>query len=193
MAKAEVVAGLNAQAPTGENARLILKARLEELYSWETFVDRPYDVRNLHNLRIAAKRLRYTIEIFANFFPVDSTKILQEVERIQEELGTLHDQDVMIALLRLCLGGEDSGSGYEQALSATAQHPGHGDFYINPAMLAHILIPDKMPVAEEREGLEILLQGLHTQREEQYTAFRKHWYQLKERDFQREVSALFDI
>lgn len=193
MVKAKVVTGLNAQAPTGENARMILKTRLEEFYSWGAFVDKPYDVRDLHNLRIAAKRLRYSIEIFADFFPVDSTEILQEVERLQEELGTLHDQDVIIALLRLCLGGEDSGSGYERALSATAQHPGYGDFFVNPAILAHILIPGKMPVDEEREGLEILLQRLHTQREEQYTAFRKHWYRLKESDFQREVSVLFDI
>lgn len=190
VAKAEIITNLDAHAPTGDNARIIAAKRLEEMYNWDRIVDDAYDVQALHNLRIAAKRLRYTLEIFAETFPEENTAIIKEVERIQEELGALHDSDVMIALLRLCLGGQDSGAGYEQVLASVARQSGKGQFAVNPEMLEYILVPGQEPSAEQRLGLEMLLRELHTQRDEQYTSFRKHWYQLKERDFRREVLAL---
>lgn len=190
MVKAEKIPNLDAQAPTGQNARIIARKRLDEMFGWEASVDNAYAVSDLHNLRIAAKRLRYTLEIFAETFSEESSAIIKEVEQIQEELGALHDSDVMIALLRLCLGGQDSGSGYEQALSATAQQPGKKDFPMNPALLAHVLVPGREPDAEERQGLEELLRHLQAQRDSQYRAFRQHWYQLKARDFRHEVLAL---
>src|SRR5436853_7155882 len=109
MAKARPITGLDPQAPTGKNARIIAKVRLEDLYSWESYVDNPFYIRELHNLRIAAKRLRYTLEVFEDVLPAASQAIVKELERVQEELGALHDSDVMIALLRLCLGSQDSG------------------------------------------------------------------------------------
>ncbi|GLV57206.1 hypothetical protein KDH_40430 [Dictyobacter sp. S3.2.2.5] len=116
MAKASMVTDLDRNASTGKNARAIARVRLTEMFSWETYVDDPYAVKNLHNLRIAAKRLRYTLEIFEETFPDECASIIKEVEQIQEELGSLHDDDVMIALLRLSLGAQDSGAAYEQAL-----------------------------------------------------------------------------
>lgn len=187
MAKAKVVTGLRAQAPTGENARTIAQTRLEELYEWAPYVDNPYHVRELHNMRIAAKRLRYTLEIFAEVLPAECQPLLKEVEQIQEELGNLHDSDVMIALLRLCLGGQDSGSGYEYALARAAKQKNKGDFGLNPELVAHLLDPSVAPNADERQGLEQLLASLHKQREQHYTVFRQHWYQLQGRDFRREV------
>src|SRR5712692_8676095 len=108
MAKARPIKGLDPQAPTGKNARMIAKVRLEDLYSWESYVDNPYHILELHNMRIAAKRLRYTFEVFEDVYPVACKPIHEELVRIQDELGTLHDTDVMIALLRLCLGNKDS-------------------------------------------------------------------------------------
>ena len=64
MAKAKPVTALDIQAPTGKNARALARTRLDELYSWSDFVDDPYRIRELHDLRIAAKRLRYSLEIF---------------------------------------------------------------------------------------------------------------------------------
>ena len=61
MAKARPIQGLDAQAPTGYNARIIARVRLEEMYQWEKYVDSPSHERALHILRIAAKRLRYTL------------------------------------------------------------------------------------------------------------------------------------
>jgi len=116
MARAKPITGLDSQAATGVNARIIARIRLEELYSWSQYVDNPYNVRELHNMRIAAKRLRYTFEVFEEVLPEASRAIVKELTHIQDELGALHDSDVMIALLRLCLGSQDSGAAYEEAL-----------------------------------------------------------------------------
>src|SRR6266536_1999487 len=115
MTKAKPITGLNPQDPTGKNARIIAKVRLEELYSWESYVDNPYHIQELHNLRIAAKRLRYTFEVFEEALPQACKPITNELVQIQEELGALHDTDVMIALLRLCLANQDSAAILDQA------------------------------------------------------------------------------
>ena len=187
MVKAKKVTGLDVHSSVRENARKIASIRLEELYSWDVYVDNPYEIQNLHNLRIAAKRLRYTLEIFSDAFTAESGEILKEVEQVQEELGSLHDDDVMIALLRLCLGGQDSGSGYEHALTSVAQHADNGRYMVNPALVEHLLQPSSKLTVEQREGLEVLLYQLQQQREHQYNEFREHWYQLKAQNFKRQV------
>ncbi|HLZ61615.1 MAG TPA: CHAD domain-containing protein [Ktedonosporobacter sp.] len=192
MAKARPITNLDTQAPTGTNARVIARTRLEELYEWDKYVDDPYQVHELHNLRIAAKRLRYTLEIFAPVLPEACSGVLREVEQIQEELGELHDSDVMVALLRLCLGSLDSGVGYEDALVKASYQQGKGRFLLNPDMAAYLLNPASAPSAGQRQGLEYLLLDLQKKREEQYAAFRQHWYQLQARDFRREVLTILD-
>ena len=187
MAKARAVQGLNPQAPTGENASLIAQTRLDELYEWGQYVDNPYHVRELHNLRIAAKRLRYTLEIFADALPEPVAPLVKEVAQVQEELGALHDSDVRIALLRLCLGAEDAGAGYEYALAHARRLKKKGDYVVNPTLMTYVLDPAHAPSADERGGLEQLLQQQHSRRNDQYAAFRQHWYALKERDFRREL------
>ena len=50
--------------PLGDNARRILAVRVAEFYSWEPIVDDDARIEQLHQLRISAKRLRYTLELF---------------------------------------------------------------------------------------------------------------------------------
>src|SRR5438105_779893 len=83
----------NPDASTGENARKIARTRLEEMYEWDRSVDNPYNVRELHALRIAAKRLRYTLEVFEEVLPEASLSIVQELTQLQDQLGELHDTD----------------------------------------------------------------------------------------------------
>ena len=187
MAKAKPLTGLDPHAPTGQNARSIARTRLDEMYDWSAGVDAPYEVLGLHNLRIAAKRLRYTFEIFEDVLPPASQSIADELSQIQDELGALHDVDVMIALLRLCMGGEDAGIAYEQALVQVGKQKAKGKLLLQPAMVAVLLDPNVAPSPEQRYGLEQLLLKQSQQREERYRAFRQHWYQLQARDFRREI------
>ena len=107
MAKAKPITGLDLQASPAYNARQIASVRLEELYEWSQYVDQPFAIREVHNMRIAAKRLRYTLEIFADYLPEECAGVVKILEQIQEQLGQLHDSDVLIALLRLVLGSQE--------------------------------------------------------------------------------------
>jgi len=58
------------------------------------------DVEELHRLRIAYKRLRYTVEAFADILPSDLGALAQPAARFQSKLGELHDADVAMASVR---------------------------------------------------------------------------------------------
>jgi len=61
--KAERVEGLDPSGPFRENAARIVRTRLDELYSFDPAIRDPRNVTELHDMRIAAKRLRYVLEI----------------------------------------------------------------------------------------------------------------------------------
>ena len=182
MAKARAITGLDAQAPVATNARLIANARLEDLYQWDRSVDNPYNIRDLHDMRIAAKRLRYTFEVFEDVLPAASRAIVSELTQLQDELGALHDSDVMIALLRLCLASQDS-----DATPGTNHSSRNEKALVQADMVAHLLDPSTTPGAEQRCGLEEFLREQQHQREQHYATFRQRWDQLRARDFRREI------
>jgi CHAD domain len=179
VAKAKSLMELDPNAPTGQNARRITHIRLNEMYDWASNVNTPYEVHGLHNLRIAAKRLRYTLEIFEDVLPPTCQAIANELAQMQDELGALHDSDVMIALLRLCLGGEDAAIAYELALVNAGKQKSKGKLLVQPSLIATVLHPDVAPSVEQRYGLEHLLRRQLDTREGQYRVFRQHWYQLQ--------------
>jgi CHAD domain-containing protein len=61
---------------------------------------RPDDVEALHRLRIAYKRLRYTVDTFADTLPSDLAALAQPAARFQGRLGDLHDVDVALGCVR---------------------------------------------------------------------------------------------
>ncbi len=85
-------------APLRDSAPVIL-VRLQEMYDFAPAIRDPQNVRELHDMRIAAKRLRYTMELFAPVFGKNFAQTLKVVEDIQERLGAIHDADVIVPLL----------------------------------------------------------------------------------------------
>ena len=70
----------------------------------------PARVEELHNMRIAAKRLRYTLEIFAPCFTgKDFSKLYEQVKSVQEQIGEIHDRDVRGPLLQSFMEGHMGG------------------------------------------------------------------------------------
>lgn len=96
MAKAKRVSGIRCDRSTAFNARLVIQTRLEEMLAFAPWVDDPANVEEIHNLRIAAKRLRYSLELFRFALPSGTNSLINEVKEIQEHIGDLHDADVMI-------------------------------------------------------------------------------------------------
>lgn len=93
--------GLICDVSLAETAQTVLGERLDELVSTRATVSGPDDSDELHQLRIAAKRLRYSLEMFTVCFP---HKVAQEradeVRVMQDVLGRIHDLDVLHGLLR---------------------------------------------------------------------------------------------
>lgn len=58
------------------------------------------DIETVHQLRIAAKWLRYTLEFFREVLGPDVEVVIPRVVALQDHLGWLHDADVTIALTR---------------------------------------------------------------------------------------------
>jgi CHAD domain-containing protein len=56
------------------------------------------DIERVHDMRVATRRLRAALEIFAPCFPkAEHRKVLKEVKRLADALGARRDPDVAIA------------------------------------------------------------------------------------------------
>jgi hypothetical protein len=161
------VRGLDPDAPVSANARAILRVRIAEFYHYEPIVGDERATPELHQLRIAAKRLRYTLELFADIFGESGQKQINRVKAVQEVLGTLHDCDVRIGMIEdelVELAGEQMqelnrllGSAPEdelRSLTSSALRP---------------------PPDDPRRGLIALLSRQHAARRAAYGEFAKLW------------------
>ena len=71
----------------------------EVLRAYEPLM-RAADVPTLHELRIASKWLRYTLEFVREAMGAETTVLIERVVALQDQLGWLHDADVAAALAR---------------------------------------------------------------------------------------------
>lgn len=82
-----------------ETARAIVPRRIRKLTAFDAAVDDPARVDDHHAMRIAAKKLRYTLEAFVPVAPGRFDPWVQTIKRLQKRLGELHDCDVWIEFL----------------------------------------------------------------------------------------------
>lgn len=73
-----------------------LHLRLQALYSLAPFLKTPAASARQHRMRIEAKRLRYTMEIFSDLYDGSLGEFIHTTRVLQEHLGVLHDADVWI-------------------------------------------------------------------------------------------------
>ncbi|MDE0634624.1 MAG: CHAD domain-containing protein [Candidatus Poribacteria bacterium] len=99
MAKPQKITGLNPKQSFRENARTILPQKVEEVYTWEQFIQDPEKREELHNMRISIKRLRYTMEFFAINYDKHFTDLIETIIDLQDVLGDVHDSDVVLEVL----------------------------------------------------------------------------------------------
>src|SRR5947209_5411395 len=121
MARARKIPGLDDSASFGQAAASAVQVRSEEIFS---FADGVLDTSNperVHDMRVATRRLRAALEIFADCFPKSEHRALlrevklladalgergdaaakgaSEAKQIQTLLGELHDCDEMLLLI----------------------------------------------------------------------------------------------
>jgi CHAD domain-containing protein len=66
----------------------------EEVLAYETRL--PAEIEVLHRLRVACKRLRYTLEFFEEALPSQTKGLIKQLVVVQDHLGALHDHQVAI-------------------------------------------------------------------------------------------------
>ena len=77
-------------------ARSTLLKRLKELETLSASLYEPQKVRPLHNMRIAAKHLRYALDLFAACWADQLGVFSHQVAQMQSSLGEVHDCDLWI-------------------------------------------------------------------------------------------------
>ena len=182
MTRAWPVDGVDPAAPVIDNARRVLAVRIAEFYSFEPIVPHPELSEALHDLRISAKRLRYTLELFRPQFGKVGERQIERVKLIQELLGTLHDHDVRIDLV-----GEELSQ-----LMVEQSHKTRSDIAeATKEELAAITAAALRPLPDDpRRGLIALLGREHTARRTAYARFREAWDTLASDGMRRDLVEL---
>ena len=102
-----------------EKARDHISSRLDEVLALEQFVHDETAAAKHHELRIATKRLRYTMEIFSPLYKGELKEQISLLKQLQDVLGEIHDYVVWVQEFAAYLPGvpDDARYGVSKVLS----------------------------------------------------------------------------
>ena len=182
MTRAWPVPPIRVDGPVAPSARHILAVRIGEYYSHGPAVPFADAVEPLHDMRISAKRLRYTLELFRDVFGETGKAQIDRVKAIQEALGNLHDHDVRIALVEDELAGLLPGRGVDLfevfADSSEAE------------LLDRVVRAESFASDDPRRGLIALLARERIGRKRAYLSFRERWDRFEREGFRADLVRL---
>jgi len=99
-------------------AQKAIERRIDTLEAYSPKVQDPGAVEAHHAMRIAAKKLRYLLEVYSSLYGKELGVILRRLKRLQEILGNLHDCDVWISdLLEARVRERKNPGGMDPALA----------------------------------------------------------------------------
>jgi CHAD domain-containing protein len=99
MAKAAEIS-VSPDEPFRQAGGRIVRARADELFAAADGVLDTRDIERVHDMRVASRRLRAVLEIFAPCFPPAEFKsVLRDVKQLADALGARRDPDVHIDAL----------------------------------------------------------------------------------------------
>jgi CHAD domain-containing protein len=100
MAKARDIPDLRGADAFRAAAAKVVAVRSDELWEHAAGVLDVDDIERVHDMRVATRRLRAVLEIFAPCFPKKVHRdVLRDVKRLADALGERRDPDVQIAAL----------------------------------------------------------------------------------------------
>jgi CHAD domain-containing protein len=161
--KARKVKKLDPAAPLDANAARIVHTRVDELRSFAAEALDPGATVAQHDMRIAAKRLRYVLEVTGFCFGKPAQTARRRARDLQDLLGEIHDCDVMLPRVQVeidRLRAEDARAVLLQAADAED---------LDPAITADA------PNRAAYRGLELLAVHLRARRALLFERFRDFW------------------
>src|SRR3954454_20385781 len=160
--RARPVKKLDPARSLGENAARIVQVRLDEM---RAFAPRALDgkTKAQHDMRIAAKRLRYVLEVTGVCFGKQADTARKRARDLQDLLGEIHDCDVMLPRVQAQI--ERLRSDDARAILLRA---GEADD-LEPRLAA------RAPNRAGYRGLEILAVHLRARRALLFERFTKFW------------------
>jgi CHAD domain-containing protein/transposase-like protein len=87
-----------AQEAVRFEAPMLIYTRLSTVRAYDQILDNA-SILQLHALRIEFKRLRYLLEFFNEVLGEEAKQVINEIKRMQDHLGDLHDADVACQIL----------------------------------------------------------------------------------------------
>jgi hypothetical protein len=164
--KAKRVKKLDPEAPLAANAARIVRTRLGELRALGPEALEPDASRKQHDLRIAAKRLRYVLETTGFVFGEPAAVGRKRARDLQGVLGDLHDCDVMLPRISAHVGDL-------QARDAAAIRGRAGRTGIEPEAVG------AAPNRTAYRGLAMLAAHTEARRDVLFQRFAKLWEKLE--------------
>jgi len=97
MAKAAPIPGLQADTRFGDAAAAAVEIRAGEVFAHSGGVLDVEDIERVHDMRVATRRLRAALEVFATCYPKrEHRRVLKEVKALADALGERRDPDVAV-------------------------------------------------------------------------------------------------
>src|SRR5436190_7157927 len=130
MAKAREIEGFAEATSFAEAAALAVETRTDELFSFGEGVLDTSDIERVHDMRVASRRLRAALEIFAPCFPKQAhRRVLSDVKALADALGERRDPDVQMEALRGHLESIEPGDrrGVERLIARTGDRQTQGN------------------------------------------------------------------
>jgi hypothetical protein len=170
--KPRKVKGLDPAAPLADSLQRIINSRLDELCAFMPAASDPARVTELHDMRIAAKRLRYSLEISGGLFGPYVAEATARTKALQSVLGELHDCDMTLPQVLELI--DEARAGDVANVAAAAAAAGATD--LDPGLLA-----STAPFADAHRGLATMAVYLEARRHVLFGGFLELWQEL-ERD-----------
>jgi hypothetical protein len=167
--KARRVKKLDPRASLAENAARIVRVRIEELRSFMPDALDPDSPRAQHDMRIAAKRLRYVLEAAGFTLGAPAQNARRRARDLQDALGELHDCDVMLPRVEAHLAEMRR----DDARAVRARAADAPD--LDPRLVT------RAPHRTAYRGLEVLAVYLQARRELLFDRFIEMWSELERR------------
>ncbi len=179
--KARKVKRLDPEGTLADNLQRIIQVRLDELCGFMPEASDPEAVTALHDMRIAAKRLRYILEIGAPCFGPYAETAGKRTKDVQDLIGEIHDCDETIPRVLMLL----------EAAQAADVHVVRGRAPADAEDLDPQFAADA-PQADAYRGLHTILTFLRARREMLFARFLELWTDLERQGFRSRLEYALD-